>query len=69
MNKDIIFGFKLAFAIFCTVFSLILPYIFLFYIVTYPVWWIWLLGFPTLAALIALEVCICEYIWEEWIDD
>ena len=67
--EDIIFGLKLALAVFCSVFSLILPIMLLFYIATHPIWWLWLFGWPGLSVLIAFEVYICGYMWEEWIDD
>lgn len=67
--EDITFGLKLAFAMFYSVFSLILPIMLLFYIATHPIWWLWLFGWPGLFALITFEVYVCGYIWEEWIDD
>ena len=67
--KDIVFGLKLAFAIFFTIFSLILPIVLLFMIASHLTWWSVLFGLPAVCGLIALEICICGYMWEEWIDD
>ena len=69
MNKDIIFGLKLALTAFCSLFSLILSIMCFFFIVAHPVWWLWLFGWPGLFALITFEVYICGYLWEEWLDD
>lgn len=67
--EDITFGLKLAFAMFYSVFSLILPIMCFFYIATHPIWWLWLFGLPGLFALITFEVYVCGYLWEEWLDD
>ena len=67
--KDIVFGLKLAFAVFFTIFSLILPIVLLFMVASHLTWWSVLFGLPGLFALVTFGTYICVYMWEEWIDD
>lgn len=57
----------MAFAVFVTVFFVVLTIICLFGITSTNAWWGYLFGIPSLFASATVEAIICVYMWEEWV--